>query len=240
MSMTRLGMLIIMVLTAAAGSTGSAQAQSCYCLDLWHITWPDTPENCLFNCPGAWGLAGHTAGSISDNKICLYYPLVGPCEDPVVGYDNLRIDLSDLDWPDSVCVCDTEAADWPYIMPTAATDGSGCTSFRFQGSIQQLDNYPNRPAPSDQAWLQVGACQDRVVRFRSPDLNADCNVGLADFAIFTGAFSLYPCAAQPTGYQWYTVYNFYCHPCPFPGLADFSTFGTHFGHSCTEYVPPGQ
>lgn len=240
MSMTRLGVLIIMVLTAAAGSTASAQAQSCYCLDLWHITWPGTPENCLFNCPGAWGLPGHTAGSISDNKICLYYPLIGPCEDPVVGYDNLRIDLSQIPH-DSLCVCDTEAANWPYIYPTAATDGSGCTTFRFSGSVINMKTYPYRDGTADdQPWLQVGACQDRQLRMRSPDFNADCKVDLVDFVIFTGAFVLYPCGALPGLWQHYTVLNSHCAPCNFPNLSDFATFGQHFDHSCTEYVPPPQ
>jgi hypothetical protein len=234
MTMSRLFLMLAAGMLVFA-STASADVPDCDCLDNWTVTWPNSPQNCLFVCPGAWGLPGHTAGAIADNKICLYKN--DACNDPLVGFDCLRIDLSAVA-ADSICICDTEAGTWPYIMPTAATDGTGCTTFRWQGSILQMDTYPFRDGTVDeQAWLQVCGCQDRSVRFRSPDVNADCDVSLADFSIFGASFALYPCAAQPTGYQHYTVYNVHCAPCNHPSLADFSVFGTHFGHACTEYVP---
>jgi hypothetical protein len=223
MTMSRLFLMVFAVGMLVA-APAMADVPNCDCLDDYDATWPDAPDNCLFVCPGAWGLPGHTSGSISDNKICLYKDDL--CTDPLVGFDCLRIDLSEI-LPDSICVCDEECLDYPYIFPEGATDVNGCTTFRFRGSILQLEDYGG----VDVAWLQVCGCQDRPVRFRGPDVDADCNVGLGDFTVWSGTFNI--CPPQPAGYQHYTVYNGHCAPCPAPGLADFVIFSSHFGHSCT-------
>ncbi len=222
--MSRLFLMVFVAGMLAVAPTAGADVPNCDCLDDYDVTWPGTPANCLFVCPGAWGLPGHNPGQIADNQICLYKDQ--NCTDPLVGFDNLRIDLTGI-VADSICVCDSECGTFPYIMPTAATDANGCTSFRFQGSILQLEQVMG----TDVAWLEVSGCQDRPVRFRGPDVDANCDVGLADFAIFGAAFII--CPGEPTGYQHYTVYTGHCAPCPQPALADFAIFGAHFGHTCT-------
>lgn len=230
--MSRLFLMVFVVGMLAIAPTASADVPNCDCLDDYDATWPDAPENCLFTCPGAWGLPGHTPGTFVDNKICLYKDDL--CTDPLVGFDCLRIDLSEI-LPDSICVCDEECTDFPYIFPEGATDANGCTTFRFRGSILQLEEWPARETPPvnyvDIAWLQVCGCQDRPVRFRGPDVDANCNVELSDFVTFGGAFIICPPAA--INYQNYTVWNNHCAPCPQASLADFVTFAGHFGHSCT-------
>jgi len=223
--MSRLFLMVFAAGMFAVAPMASADVPNCDCLDDYDVTWPDLPQNCLFVCPGAWGLPGHTAGSISDNKICLYTDDL--CTVPLAGYDCLRIDLSAVA-PDSICVCDTETT-FPYIFPTGPTDANGCTTFRFEGSILQLEE--DLATAIDPAVLQVCGCQDRPVRFRSPDVDANCNVELADFVIFSGAFII--CPPAPSGYQQYTVYTGHCAPCPQAQLADFVVFSSHFGHSCT-------
>jgi len=235
--MSRLFLMVFVVGMLAMVPTANADVQNCDCLDDYDATWPDSPSNCLFACPGAWGLPGHTPGAITDNKICLYRDDL--CTDPLVGFDCLRIDLSQV-LADSICVCDEECADYPYILPEGPTDANGCTTFRFRGSNLQLEEWPTREEPPvnyvDIAWLQVCGCQVRPVRFRGPDVDADCNVALADFVIFGGAFVI--CPPQPAGYQHYTVFTGHCAPCPQAALSDFVVFSQHFGHSCTEGACP--
>ena len=228
--MSRLFLMVFVVGMLALAPTASADVPNCDCLDDYDATWPDAPQNCLLVCPGAWGLNGHVPGELTDNKICLYKD--DNCTEPLVGFNCLMIDLSEI-YPDSICVCDEECVDWPYILPVAATDGNGCTNFRFRGSILQLEEWPTREDPPfnyvDIAWLQVCGCQDRPVRFRSPDVNADCEVSLADFVVFGAAWTADPAI----GYQQYTVYTGHCAPMPGPVLADFVVFAAHYGHSCT-------
>ncbi len=222
--MSRLFLMVFVAGMLAIVPTASADVPNCDCLDDWDATWPAAPQNCLFVCPGAWGVTGHQPGNLTDNKICLYSDDL--CSVPLVGFDCLRIDLSSV-WADSICVCDEECVDFPYIFPEGPTDVTGCTTFRFRGSILQME----LAEPDDVAWLQVCGCQDRPVRFRSPDLDGDCVVGLSDFVTFGIAFVI--CPPQPIGYQHYSVYYGHCAPCPKPGLADFVVFTPHFGHSCT-------
>lgn len=220
--MSRLFLMVFVVGMLAIAPTAIADVPNCDCLDDNDVTWPTTPGNCLFACPGAWGLPGHTPGAITDNKICLYKDDL--CTDPLVGFDCLRIDLTAV-LPDSICICDEECADFPYIFPEGPTDANGCTTFRFRGSVLDL---------SGTSQLQVCGCQDRPVRFRGPDVDADCNVALADFVIFGGAFVI--CPPNPGGYQHYTVYTGHCAPCPQAQLADFVIFSQHFGHNCAHTV----
>jgi len=142
-----------------------------------------------------------------------------------VGYDCLRIDLTAVS-PDSLCACSGQTFD--YIYPTGPTDSNGCTTFRFNGSILQMEN--DLATAVDPAVLQVCGCQDRPVRFRSPDVNADCSVDLSDFVIFGQSYAI--CPPDPSGFQHYTVYSAHCAPCPRPQLADFVIFGQHYNHSC--------
>jgi hypothetical protein len=234
MTMSRLFLMAFAVGMLVA-APAMADVPNCDCLDDYDATWPDAPQNCLFVCPGAWGEDGHASGTLTDNKICLYRDDL--CTDPLVGFarECIRIDLSEI-YADSICVCEEECADFPYIFPEGATDLNGCTTFRFRGSILQMEEWPTRETPPinyvDIAWLQVCGCQDRPVRFRSPDVDASCEVGLADFVIFGAAFVLTD-PPGPLGYQHYTVYTGHCAPCPQPGLGDFIVFARHFGHICT-------
>jgi hypothetical protein len=75
-------------------------------------------------------------------------------------------------------------------------------------------------------FVQFGATCEGVVFVpcaaifvASPDMDADCVVGLADFAMFAAAFGgADPCA------------DFDCDAAV--GLADFAIFAAHFGHVC--------
>lgn len=226
--MSRLFLMVFVAGMLALAPTAIADVPNCDCLDDYDLTWPDAPDNCLLVCPGAWGLPGHAAGDPTDNKICLYKDDL--CTMGLANFGNFRIDLSQVA-PDSICVCTDECpvtGTFPYIMPVVPTGGDGCTTFRFQGSILQMEN--DLATAVDPALLQVSGCQDRIVRFRSPDVTADCSVGLPDFVVFGAAFVI--CPPAPTAYQHYTVYTGHCAPCPKPGLADFVVFALHFGHSC--------
>lgn len=229
--MSRLFLMVFVVGMLALAPTANADVPNCDCLDDYDATWPVAPQNCLFVCPGEWGVDdGHFPGNLADNKICLYKDDL--CTDPLVGFNCLRIDLSEI-LPDSICVCDEECTDYPYIFPEGPTDANGCTTFRFRGSILQLEEWPTREVPPasyvDIAWLQVCGCQDRPVRFRGPDVDADCTVGLADNVIFSAIFDK---VGASTGYQHYTVYANHCAPKDNPGLASNVIFSKHLDHTC--------
>jgi hypothetical protein len=229
MTMSRLFLMVFVVGMLAIVPAAIADVPTCDCLDDWDATWPVAGENCLFVCPGAWGSAGHNTSSLANNKICLYQDDL--CSVPLVGFDALRIDLSQV-LPDSICVCDGQCTDFPYIFPQGPTDANGCTTFRFRGSILQLE----LAGGDDVAWLQVSGCHDRPVRFRSPDMDADCDVDLSDLILFGKAFV--SCPPYPSGGEaWvYAVYAGHCAPCPKAGGADFVVFAPHFGHTCTHTV----
>jgi hypothetical protein len=242
MTMSRL-FLIAFAVGLLVAPTAMADVPNCNCLDDYDATWPSSAENCLFACPGAWLRTGHTPGAVADNQIRLYRDDL--CTDPLVGFDCLRIDLSEI-YPDSICVCDEECVDFPYIYPEGPTDATGTTQFRFRGSILQLEEWPTRETPPasyvDIAWLQVCGCQDRPVRFRGPDVDASCNVALADFVIFSAAFILGDPGnpnTQPSGYQHYTIYDpgTHCAPMPKPALSDFVIFSPHFGDPANSDLP---
>ena len=229
-----MSLLLLVVLVAgvfALAPTANADVPDCECTtingqviaDGSHYYYPPTYYP-LVSCPGAWGLPGHTPGSETDWVICLYDD---NCVNPLVGFDCLRLKLEHV-LPDSICVCDEECTYFPYIYPEGPTAINGCTSFRFRGTILALDT------DIDPVLLQICGCQDLPLFVRSPDVNADCAVGLTDFVIFSGAFGI--CPPEPTGLQHYTIYTGHTAPCPRPGLSDFVVFVNHWGHSCTHVV----
>jgi hypothetical protein len=224
MTMSRLFLMVFVAGMLVIAPAASADVPNCDCLNDWDATWPVAAQNCLFVCPGQFGVdTGHGVGSLVDNKICLFSD--ENCSVGIVGFDAMRIDLTGVS-ADSICVCDDACGDYPYIYPSAATDGTGCTTFRFRGSILQLEN-----SGADVAWLQVAGCQiEQPVRFRSPDVNADCVVSLADQVVFANVGN------PPTGYQHYTVYSGRCAPPVGPLLGDQVIFALHLDHVCTHTV----
>jgi hypothetical protein len=232
MTMSRLFLVVLVAGVFGVAPAASADVPNCDCLDDYDATWPIHPENCLFVCPGAQTDPGHLANQEADLKICLYEDQ--NCTVGLVGFSAMRLDMS-LVLPDSICVCEEDCDDFPYIAPEGPTGVDGCTSFRFRGCIHQLEE--DLVTAVDPVMLQVTGCQDRPVRFRSPDLNCDCVVGLADNVIFSGAFVICPQAIppgpQPTGRQHYTVYTGHCAPCPQAQLSDNVVFSRHFDHTCT-------
>jgi hypothetical protein len=221
--MSRLFLMVFVAGMLVIAPAASADVPNCDCLDDWDATWEIAAENCLFVCPGASTDPYHGVNTLSDNQITLYSD--DGCSVPLQGFDAMRIDLTEI-YADSICVCDDECSDFPYIYPLNPTDASGHATFRFRGSILQLENDYLGPDP-DVAWLQVTGCQDRPVRFRSPDVNADCVVGLSDQVTFSQT------TATPTGYQHYTVYATHCAPPVVPGLGDQVVFSQHIDHTCT-------
>lgn len=211
----------------------AVSAQDCDCIlecgydfGVSGMPWDMPNGACLVSCPGSWGLPGHTSGSETDWRLRIYDPAILPeCTAGLADFEDMFLAFDDIS-PDSICVCDEACTDWPHVSPIAPTDAFGYTSFRVRGSILAL-SYDD----VDNVFLNVGICAPARVCFRSPDVNADCAVDLADFAIFAAAFVI--CPPQPSGYQKYTVYTVHCAPCPQPLLADFILFATHFGHSCT-------
>ena len=232
--MSRLFLVLLVAGAFVMAPAASADVPDCDCTvwagKLWGGHPPPGPATvnggCVVSCPGAWGQPGHNPGEETDWVICLY---TEDCLGPMVGFDCLRIALADVD-PDSICVCEEECADWTYIYPEGPTDGTGCTSFRFRGTILNLEDDTSPGAEIGR--VQVCGCPDIELLVRSPDVNADCVVGLTDFVVFGSAFALYPCVAQPTGLQHYTVYTGHCAPCNHPSLSDFVVFGKHFDHKC--------
>ena len=195
--------------------------------------WDMPVGGCLMSCPGSKAEPNHALGSALDWRFCLWTD--DACTVPLVGFDCVRLYLGEV-VADSICVCQEECpssgGDFPYVYPYAPTDATGCSGFRWRGTILAL--YGDAV---DNAYLQVCGCQDQIVCFRSPDVNANCEVGLEDFVIFAGTFGMDapgPPFGPPVGLQYYTVYNLHCAPSEGPALPDFVTFATHFGHTCPD------
>jgi hypothetical protein len=202
--MSRLLLVALVAGVFAIAPAASADVPDCDC----------TTVTCMVSCPGGDATAGN---------VCVH---TEGCVSPLVGFECLRLRLNMVD-PDSICVCEPGCADWPYVYPDGPTDLAGCTTFTPEGhAILALGN------DLDNAVVEVCGCADTPVQYRSPDINADCDVGLLDFVVFGSAFGLWPCLAQPTGLQHYTVYTGHCAPCNHPVLADFVVFAAHFGHGC--------
>lgn len=213
--MSRLFLVVLVAGVFALAPAASADVPDCEC----------TVVNYAYvSCPGAWGLPGHQPGNETDWQVCVY---TDECAGPLVGFDCLRLKFEHV-YPDSICVCDGECVDFPYVYPEGPTDVNGCTTFRWQGTILALDD------DIDPALLQICGCQDMPLFFRSPDVNADCEVGLTDFVVFASAFGI--CPPEPTGLQHYTIYTGHLAPCPKPGTSDFVVFVKHWAHSCTHTV----
>ena len=218
--MSRLFLVVLVAGVFALAPAASADVPDCDCTEL---------DDCWISCPGAWGLPGHTPGEETDWQVCVY---TDNCAGPLVGFDCLRLKLADVD-PDSICVCEEECADFPYVYPEGATDGAGCTTFRFRGTILSLGD----DGVGEVAYLQVCGCADMPLMVRSPDVNADCTVGLSDFVVFVSAFGI--CPPEPSGLQHYTIYTGHCAPCPEPQLSDFVVFVRHMDHECDGGGLPG-
>jgi len=216
--MSRLFLVLLVAGAFVIAPAASADVPDCDCTEF---------PACVLSCPGAGTDNGHGAGQDIDWVVTLY---TEDCLGPMVGFDCYRIALADVS-PDSMCVCDEECADFSYIYPEGPTNGFGQGTFRFRGTILNLetDTSPGAEVPR----LEVCGCGDIPVLVRSPDIVPNCNVELADFVVFSSSFGLAPCLAQPTGLQHYTVYTVHCAPCNRPQLSDFVVFSRHFGHNCT-------
>ena len=221
---------VLLATTFVLSWTGSANGTCIiepYFPEVPHDHFGEQP--CFVACPGAWAEEGHAPGSETDWKVCLR-----DFDDhtPIVGFSALRIDLTNV-LPASICACEEECDDWPYVYPTGPTDANGCTTFRWRGSLLALDMDPSI------VQLEIAGCGGEFwqLLFRSPDVNADCEVTLLDFVIFAWAFGKCP-PWTISGYEKYTMYCEACEPCPavgLPGLtlADLVVFARHFDHSCT-------
>jgi len=217
--MSRIFLVLLVAGAFVIAPAASADVPDCSCTEV---------QRCGVTCPGGSGDPFHGPGQDVDYTITLY---TDGCAGPLVGFDCYRINYEAVD-PDSICVCEELCPDFPYIYPTGPTNASGVGTFNMSRiTLLNLENAVEAPQ------LQVCGCPDIPLWFRSPDVNADCTVGLTDLVIFNSAFVLNPCVAQPTGLQHYTVYTGHCAPCDHPGLSDFVVFSRHLDHTCAAAIP---
>lgn len=211
--------MIPVCLIALLAATGVSHAQ----IDVVNSKWGINPAPCILqvsNCP--LGDGEQVATGCGYGAAEIWVELVDIFNNPVPGIPSTDIWWRPCNASENLCWCQgrpkmdapTDAVGWAhatgqlYVGGCAVLDGIQCVVF---------DPWLGMPVV-----LQNPNCIVDV-RFKSPDLNADCYVSLSDLGIFGGCY-LMPMTPP-------------CHCSDFTddgqvNLSDLAFFGAHYHHEC--------
>lgn len=210
---------ILILISVIAVLSGPAGAQ----IDVVNSKWGINPTPCLLqvsNCPLGDGeqVANGCAGAAAE----IWVEIVDIWGVPVGGIPPEQIWFRPCNASETLCWCEqmrkmdasTNAAGWAHV--TLPFYCGGCAVL---DGIQCVVYDPWLAAP---VVLQNPNCIVDV-RFKSPDLNADCIVNLSDLAIFAGCYAT---AMTPS-----------CHCADYNddgqvNLSDLAFFASHYLHEC--------